>query len=30
MRKSRNVYYYGTEIIGSSMEDTIAYLDNKK
>ncbi len=29
MRKSRNVYYYGTEIIGSSMEDTIAYLDNK-
>lgn len=29
MRKSRNVYYYGTEIIGNSMEDTIAYLDNK-
>lgn len=29
MRKSRNVYYYGTEIIGNSLEDTIGYLDNK-
>lgn len=29
MRKNKNVYYYGTEIIGSSMDDTIAYLDNK-
>ncbi len=29
MRKSRNVYYYGTEIIGNSLDDTIAYLDNK-
>ena len=30
MRKSRNVYYYGTDIIGSSLEDAIAYLDDKK
>jgi hypothetical protein len=29
MRKSRNVYYYGTDIIGSSLDDTIAYLNNK-
>lgn len=29
IRKSRNVYYYGTETIGSSLEDTISYLDNQ-
>ena len=29
MRKNKNVYYYGTEIIGSSIDDTIAFLDNK-
>jgi len=29
IRKNKNVYYYGTEIIGSSLSDTIAYLDNK-
>ena len=28
MRKTKNVYYYGTEIIGNSLEDTIAYLEN--
>lgn len=30
MRKSRNVYYYGTDIIGNSLEDAIGYLDDKK
>lgn len=29
IRKSKNVYYYGTDIIGNSLQDTIAYLDNK-
>ena len=29
MRKTRNVYYYGTDIIGNSLDDTIAYLNNK-
>jgi hypothetical protein len=29
MRKNKNAYYYGTDIIGTSLEDTIAYLDNK-
>jgi hypothetical protein len=28
IRKTRNVFYYGTDIIGSSMEDTVSYLDN--
>lgn len=28
MRKSRNIYYHGTDIIGNSLEDAIAYLDN--
>lgn len=27
MRKSRNVYYHGTDIVGSSLEDAVAYLD---
>lgn len=27
MRKSRNVYYHGTDIIGNSLNDAIAYLD---
>ena len=30
IRKSRNVYYYGTDIIGNSLEDAIGYLDDKK
>lgn len=30
IRKSRNIYYYGTESIGTSLEDTAANLDNKK
>ena len=30
MRKSRNVYYYGTDIIGNSLEDAIGYLDDNK
>ena len=29
IRKSRNVYYYGTDVIGKSLEDTVDYLDNK-
>ena len=29
IRKSRNLYMYGTETIGSSLDDTISYLDNK-
>lgn len=28
LRKSRNVYYHGTDIIGNSLEDAIAYLNN--
>lgn len=28
LRKSRNIYYHGTDIIGNSLEDAIAYLDN--
>lgn len=27
IRKSKNIYYYGTDIIGHSLEDTIAHLD---
>lgn len=30
IRRNKNVYYYGTEIIGHSMDDTIAYLDSPK
>ena len=30
IRKSRNIFYYGSDIIGNSMEDAIAYLDDKK
>ena len=30
VRKSRNVYYYGTDVIGNSLEDAVAYLDNKE
>ena len=30
IRKSRNIFYYGTDIIGNSMEYAIAYLDDKK
>lgn len=30
MRKSRNVYYYGTDVIGSSIDDAVSYLDDKK
>jgi hypothetical protein len=29
MRRNKNVYYYGTESIGTSLEDTIQYLDTK-
>lgn len=29
MRRNKNVYYYGTDAIGTSLEDTISYLDNK-
>lgn len=28
LRRNKNVYRYGTDIIGTSMEDTIYYLDN--
>lgn len=30
IRKSKNVYYYGTDIIGNSLEDTISYLNDPK
>lgn len=30
IRKNKNAYYYGTEIIGHSLEDTIAFLEDKK
>ena len=30
MRKSRNVYYHGTDIIGSSLQDAVAYLNDAK
>jgi hypothetical protein len=30
IRRQRNIYYYGTDIIGNSMDDTIAYLMDKK
>lgn len=29
MRKNKNAYYYGTEIIGTSIDDAVAFLDNK-
>lgn len=29
LRKSRNVYYYGTDIIGNSIDDAIAYINDK-
>jgi hypothetical protein len=29
LRKNRNAYYYGTDLIGSSLDDVVAYLDNK-
>ena len=29
MRKNKNAYYYGTEIIGTSLEDCVAHIDNK-
>lgn len=28
IRKNKNVYYYGTDVIGRSLEDTISMLDN--
>ena len=30
IRKSKNIYYYGTDIIGRSLEDAIANLNDKK
>lgn len=30
IRRSRNIYYYGTDVIGHSMNDTVAYLKDKK
>jgi hypothetical protein len=30
IRKNKNVYMYGTETIGHSLEDTIAFLNDKK
>lgn len=29
IRKNRNVYYYGTDTIGTSLNDTVAYLKDK-
>lgn len=30
MRRSRNIYYYGTEVVGNSMDDAISHLSDKK
>lgn len=30
LRKSRNTYYYGTEVIGHGLDDAIAFLDDPK
>ena len=30
MRKSRNIYYHGTDIVGNSLQDAIAYLNDAK
>ena len=30
IRKSKNMYYYGTDIIGTSLEDVVANIDDKK
>ena len=29
IRKSRNIYYYGTDVIGNSLEDAVSHLDDK-
>lgn len=30
IRKQKNIYYYGTEVIGHSLQDTIATMDSKE
>jgi hypothetical protein len=30
MRKNKNAYLYGTDIIGTSLDDAVTYLDDKK
>lgn len=30
LRRNRNIYYYGTETIGHSIQDTVTYLKDKK
>ncbi len=30
IRRVKNMYYYGTDVIGNSMDDAISYLDDKK
>ena len=30
IRKNRNTYYFGTDVIGNGIDDTIAYLKDKK
>ena len=30
IRKNRNAYHYGTDLIGTSLEDAVVYLDAKK
>ena len=30
LRKSKNVYYYGTDLIGKSVLDAVSYLDDPK
>jgi hypothetical protein len=30
IRKNKNAYYYGTDIIGTSLEDAVSYIDDKK
>lgn len=30
IRRNKNIYYYGSEIIGHSMDDAVSHLDDKK
>jgi len=30
IRKNKNIYYYGTDVIGKSLSDTVEYLDEPK
>ena len=30
IRRTKNIYYYGTDVIGRSMQDTVSYIKDKK